>query len=109
MQQLFRLDLVRIMLLGLAVNVVANLLLIPAAGISGAAVSSSISYGVTAVLTLAAFRRLTGRGLVETLVLRPHDVAAGLRSLRRGGAAAAAEGVEEGAEEGAEPGPGEEP
>jgi len=90
-----------IMLVGLAVNIVANVLLIPAAGISGAAASSSISYGVTAVLILAAFRRLSGRGLVETLVLRPGDVTAGLRSLRRGREATA--------DEGAEPGPGEEP
>ena len=57
--------------------------------------------GVTAVLILAAFRRLSGRGLVETLVLRPGDVTAGLRSLRRGREATA--------DEGAEPGPGEEP
>jgi O-antigen/teichoic acid export membrane protein len=89
-----------IMLIGLAVNLVANVLLIPEAGISGAAASSSISYGVTAVLTLAAFRRLSGRSLAETLVLRPGDVTAGLRSVRRGRAAA---------DEGAEPGPGEEP
>ncbi len=90
-----------IMLVGLAVNLVANVLLIPAAGISGAAASSSISYGVTAVLTLAAFRRFSGRGLAETLVLRPRDVTAGLRSLRRGREAAA--------DEVAEPGPGEQP
>lgn len=90
-----------IMLAGLAINLVANAVLIPSAGISGAAASSSISYGVTAVLTMAAFRRVSGRGLVETLVLRPHDVTAGLRSLRRGRGSAE--------DEGAEPGPGEEP
>jgi len=90
-----------IMLVGLAVNLVANVLLIPRAGISGAAASSSISYSVTAVLILAAFRRLSGRGLAETLILRPRDVTGGLRSLRSGRAPTT--------ELGAEPGPGEQP
>ena len=90
-----------IMLAGLAVNLGANLLLIPNAGISGAAASSSISYGLTAMLTLAAFRRISGRGLAETLVLRPDDVTAALRALRSGRGSAA--------DPGAEPGPGEQP
>ncbi len=87
-----------VMLLGLAVNVASNVVLIPAMGISGAAISSSISYGTTAVLMVALFVRLSGRGLRETLVLRPSDVRAGLRSLRGRKAEGAA----------AEPGPGEE-
>lgn len=88
-----------VMLVGLALNVGSNVVLIPAFGISGAAVSSSISYGVTAGLMLAAFLRLSGRGLAETLVLRPRDLRAGLRSLRG----------RQGIEDAAEPGPGEEP
>jgi len=88
-----------VMVLGLAVNIASNVVLIPALGISGAAISSSISYGITAVLMVALFLRLSGRGLAETLVLRPSDLRAGLRSLRgrKGGDGAA------------EPGPGEEP
>lgn len=72
-----------VMLTGLAVNVVSNLVLIPALGIIGAAASSSISYWVTAVLIVAVFRRLSGRGLAETLVLRPRDIAAAGRAFRR--------------------------
>jgi Na+-driven multidrug efflux pump len=88
-----------VMLLGLAVNIASNVVLIPALGISGAAISSSISYGITAVLMVALFLRLSGRGLAETLVLRPSDLHAGLRSLR---------GRKDG-DGAAEPGPGEEP
>jgi O-antigen/teichoic acid export membrane protein len=73
-----------ILVAGLAVNVASNLILIPRFGINGAAASSSISYGLTAGLVLVAFRRLSGRGIVETLVLRWSDIVA----LRRAGSAA---------------------
>ena len=62
-----------------------NLILIPRYGINGAAASSSISYVLTAVLTLVVFRRLSGRGWVETLVIR--------RTRPRGAAAARAAAV----------------
>jgi O-antigen/teichoic acid export membrane protein len=109
------------MLTGLGVNIASNLVLIPALGIIGAAASSSISYWVTAILILAMFRRLSRRGLGETLILRPRDLAAGRRAFRRGpgpsetppgpateragttGSGAPSTG------EPAEPGPGEEP
>jgi O-antigen/teichoic acid export membrane protein len=75
---------------GLVVNVAANLVLVPQLGINGAALASSISYSVTAVLTLAVFLRVSGRGLRETLILRRSDVAAAasagaalLRRMRR--------------------------
>jgi O-antigen/teichoic acid export membrane protein len=73
---------------GLAVNVVANLILVPRLGINGAALASSISYSITALLTLAVFLRVSGRGLLETLVLRPSDLAAAIAAvgtLRRRG------------------------
>ena len=70
-----------VLLAGLAVNIVSNLLLIPRYGINGAAASSSISYACTAVLSLAVFRRLSGRGLAETLVLRPSDMRAMWRAV----------------------------
>ncbi|MFL5679357.1 MAG: polysaccharide biosynthesis C-terminal domain-containing protein [Chloroflexota bacterium] len=70
-----------VLVTGLAANVVCNLILIPRYGIVGAAAASSISYAVTAVLTLAVFRRLSGRGLAETLVLRVSDVHAVTRSI----------------------------
>jgi Na+-driven multidrug efflux pump len=60
----------------LTVNIVANLILVPRFGINGAAASSSISYGLTAIVTLAVFQRLSGRSIVETLVIRPSDLRA---------------------------------
>jgi O-antigen/teichoic acid export membrane protein len=69
-----------IMLVGLAANVAANLVLIPRLGINGAALASSISYGLTAVLALVLFRRASGRGVVETLVVRPADLWAARRA-----------------------------
>lgn len=73
-----------ILFAGLTTNVASNLLLIPRFGINGAAASSSISYVLTAALTLFAFRRLSGRGVIETLVVRRSDLVA----LRRTGLAA---------------------
>src|SRR4029079_14834541 len=65
-----------ILVTGLTVNIVANLILVPRFGINGAAASSSISYGLTAIVTLVVFQRLSGRSIVETLVSRPSDLRA---------------------------------
>jgi O-antigen/teichoic acid export membrane protein len=65
-----------VLLTGLVLNIAANLILVPRFGINGAAASSSISYGLTAVLTLAVFRRLSGRGIAETLIIRGSDLRA---------------------------------
>jgi O-antigen/teichoic acid export membrane protein len=65
-----------VLLLGLFTNVVMNLVLIPRYGILGAAAASSISYAATAVATLAVFRRLSGRGWAETLIVRRSDILA---------------------------------
>jgi O-antigen/teichoic acid export membrane protein len=65
-----------IMVAGLAANIAANLVLIPRIGINGAALASSISYGLTAIATLVVFVRISGRGLAETLIVRPSDVQA---------------------------------
>lgn len=65
-----------VLLLGLVTNVTANLLLVPRFGINGAAAASSISYGLTALVILAVFLRVSGRGLAETVVVRRSDVAA---------------------------------
>jgi O-antigen/teichoic acid export membrane protein len=64
---------------GLAVNIAANLLLVPRLGIIGAAMSSSISYALTAMLMLAVFLRLSGLGWRETLILRESDIRGALR------------------------------
>jgi hypothetical protein len=46
--------------------------------------SSSISYTVTAALTLTAFMRISGQGMRETLIIKPRDLAALLRVVRTG-------------------------
>ncbi|MEO8570960.1 MAG: polysaccharide biosynthesis C-terminal domain-containing protein [Chloroflexota bacterium] len=69
---------------GLAVNVAINLVLIPRFGIVGAAAASSISYVVTALMTLVVFHRLSGRGWAETLVIRRSDLIALLGAGRAG-------------------------
>ncbi len=71
-----------ILLLGLAANILANLVLVPRFGILGAALASSISYGLTAVVMLAVFIRLSGRGVAETLIVRRSDVAAAFEVVR---------------------------
>jgi O-antigen/teichoic acid export membrane protein len=71
-----------ILLLGLAANVVANLILVPRFGILGAAVASSVSYGLTALVMLAVFIRLSGRGVAETLIVRRSDVVAAIAVFR---------------------------
>jgi O-antigen/teichoic acid export membrane protein len=71
-----------VLLAGLVINVTANLILVPRLGIEGAALSSSISYAVTALLTLVVFRRLSGRGIAETLVIRRSDLRALARATR---------------------------
>jgi len=67
---------------GLVVNVAINLLLIPRYGIVGAAAASSISYLATALMTLIVFHRLSGRGWLETLVIRRSDLVALVGALR---------------------------
>jgi O-antigen/teichoic acid export membrane protein len=71
-----------ILVFGLAINIAANLVLIPAFGIRGAATASSLSYVATALVTLVVFHRLSGRGWVETLVIRRSDVVALGRAMR---------------------------
>lgn len=63
-----------VLLCGLALNLVANALLIPRFGIMGAAMSSSLSYTVTALLMVISFHRLTHQPLRETLVVRRSDI-----------------------------------
>ncbi|MEO8438435.1 MAG: polysaccharide biosynthesis C-terminal domain-containing protein, partial [Chloroflexota bacterium] len=50
-----------ILVAGLVINIGANLILIPAYGIKGAAAASSLSYIATAAITMVVFHRLSGR------------------------------------------------
>jgi len=59
---------------GLVVNLLANAALIPAFGINGAALASTISYTLSAALTLVLYRRLSGQGVRQTLIVRRSDL-----------------------------------
>jgi O-antigen/teichoic acid export membrane protein len=71
-----------VLIAGLMVNLAANVVLIPQFGLIGAAAAASISYSATALLTVAAFRRLSGRSFAETLLVRRRDVGARASELR---------------------------
>jgi len=67
--------------IALAGNLGLNLLLIPSLGIAGAAMATTLSYTVAAVLLLIFFLRESGLGLSEVLVLRRSDIAMWRRAL----------------------------
>jgi len=67
----------------LAINVGANWVLIPRFGISGAAVSTAISYSVAALILLAVFVRESGHSVAETLFVGRDDLGALLRIANR--------------------------
>lgn len=58
----------------LAANVGANLILIPAFGIGGAAAASLFSYSLTALLLTAISARAAGRSLAEFWIIRGSDI-----------------------------------
>jgi O-antigen/teichoic acid export membrane protein len=61
-------------LLGLAVNVTINLLLIPAWGITGAALSSSMSYIIIVAVVLISYSKLSGNAWWTLFVIRSGDI-----------------------------------
>ena len=58
----------------LAVNIPLNLFLIPRMGISGAALASTISYTVAAIVVLVAFLRISGNSWIDTILLKREDL-----------------------------------
>jgi len=58
----------------LTVNVPLNLLLIPRMGIAGAAVASTVSYSVSAVVTLVIFMVISGNSWSDTLIIKHGDL-----------------------------------
>ncbi len=58
-----------------ATNVVLCLIWIPSHGIVGAAWASTVAYALQAVVMLVFFRKLSGRGIAETVFLRGEDFA----------------------------------
>jgi len=58
----------------LMLNVIFNLFLIPLYGATGAAIASSISYLAGVVLLVGIFRKVTGSGLREILMVNGQDI-----------------------------------
>jgi O-antigen/teichoic acid export membrane protein len=70
-------------LAAVAANVACNVILIPRMGIDGAALSSTVSYTLYAAVVAGYFVRITGVGLVATLVPRADDARLLVRAARR--------------------------
>ena len=58
---------------GLVVTLVTNLALIPWLGVNGAAIASSIAYGVHFVASLYAYGRISGQPMLDAVLPRPRD------------------------------------
>ena len=67
----------------LAVTLAADLALIPAFGVSGAAIASSLAYGVHFALSLVAYRRLSGGSIWEAVFVRGDDLRRYLEAARQ--------------------------
>ncbi|QXI40768.1 lipopolysaccharide biosynthesis protein [Pseudomonas xantholysinigenes] len=68
---------------GAALNLLLNVLLIPAWGIVGAAAASSIAYLAVTVAMLVLYCRLSGVSLGQTLIILPSDLAPLRQMLQR--------------------------
>lgn len=66
------------------INVACNVLFIPRFGIEGAALATSIAYGVNLVLRLAIHSRITGSRWADSMLIRRDDFARLALLLRRG-------------------------
>jgi O-antigen/teichoic acid export membrane protein len=66
-----------------AVNVTANIILIPRLGATGAALSSAISYFVAAAMTVGFFTKYSGASPKDLLVPRKADIVALADAMRR--------------------------
>ncbi len=71
-----------IALVGVSFTLALDLLLIPRLGIVGAAIASTISYSVSAVLSLSYFSRQSGMHVRQALLIEPADIQTAMRSLQ---------------------------
>jgi O-antigen/teichoic acid export membrane protein len=69
--------------IALGVTVALDLALIPAFGIEGAAIASSIAYTISLGSTLYWYKKVSGRGVWEALIVRPSDRSLYFDFLRR--------------------------
>ncbi len=66
----------------LVVTVVADLILIPWLGVTGAAIGASLAYCMSLILTAMAYRSLSGGSILEALIPRPSDAVIALETAR---------------------------
>jgi stage V sporulation protein B len=64
----------KITAVALAVTIVADFALIPPLGVTGAAIASSLAYGVHFALSLTAYRKLSGGPVWEAVLIQPDDL-----------------------------------
>ena len=77
-----------ITVVALVVTLVADFALIPPFGVAGAAIASSLAYGVHFALSLAAYRQLSGGSIREAVFVRGDDLRRYLDAARQRFAAA---------------------
>jgi O-antigen/teichoic acid export membrane protein len=61
-------------LISFSFNLPLNVLLIPEAGIAGAALATTITYSVSAIITLIAFTRISNNSLRDTILIKRQDL-----------------------------------
>lgn len=61
-------------LIVLGITLILDLILIPPFGIKGAAIASSVAYTTSLIMTLVWYRRLSGQGIWDALIVRASDV-----------------------------------
>ncbi len=71
-----------IALVTLVVTLVADVLLIPSFGVSGAAVAASVAYIVSLLLTARAYHNISGASIAGVLVPRPADLPVAIEAAR---------------------------
>lgn len=60
--------------LTLVITIIGDIILIPALGISGAALASSLAYITSAIVSVIWFRKETGTSIGDLLILKPSDL-----------------------------------
>ncbi|MFC1806778.1 polysaccharide biosynthesis C-terminal domain-containing protein [Candidatus Omnitrophota bacterium] len=68
--------------ISLLLNILLNLIFIPRYGVTGAAITSSLAYGLMAILTIWYFIRLTGTSLRDAVLIKGNEIIGLFNKLR---------------------------
>jgi O-antigen/teichoic acid export membrane protein len=58
----------------LVANIILNIIFIPRIGIEGAALASTVSYIITAIIVLSVFLKISKNSIIDTLIAKPDDI-----------------------------------